>query len=181
MQSELGDPGALPAVIQASLQYVKKGPDGKARLVGTIANLSAAPLTDVLVRTGSGHVILPEPIKVGGTANIDLPLNTDEREIQARVDEQYQYRYYNRSSANPYSKGSLGSIGLGLATCDIAINRSRQIEAILGQRPDLACVCAQSQGVAPAVKLMQAKEYRAMEQHYQVIRALVELKQVEQQ
>jgi hypothetical protein len=72
-------------------------------------------------------------------------------------------------------------MGFMLATCDLAVLRSRQIETVLTERPEMASICAQSQDIAPTVKLRHRNAAPAIEQHYQVVRALVELKQVEQQ
>ncbi|MCY2951802.1 MAG: hypothetical protein NTU53_07465 [Planctomycetota bacterium] len=180
MQSELGDPAAISPPLHASLTRTKAGADGKVRIVGSITNRSTALLSGVIIRTAAGLVILPDAIKPNESAMIDLPINSDNGIFKLQGDTQYSNPRYGRNTINPYSTDVRGPMGFMLATCDLAVLRSRQIETVLTDQPEMASICAQSQDITPTVKLRHRNAAPPIQQHYQVVRALVELTQVEQ-
>jgi hypothetical protein len=60
-------------LIEAKLSLSGKT-TGPARIVGTISNLSPAPLTDIQITTSRGNCRIPHEIAPGQTINVDQPL-----------------------------------------------------------------------------------------------------------
>lgn len=179
LQSELGDPAAIPPAIHASLSRTQPDPNRISRLVGSITNLSPSPLSPVIIRTNAGYLILPDPLQPAQTLTIDLPLNPDNN-IFKLATPQYQYSMFGRNIANPYTSAPDTNLNFMLAACDLSGDRSNRVNAILRQDPNAACVIALAQNVPPAVKLRHHNSPPAKEQHLCVVRALVQLAQTQQ-
>jgi hypothetical protein len=174
MQSELGDPGSQPAVIQAQIRRVTVQSQPGQKLAGTITNLSPMVLKNIHLRCQQGAAELPQSIKAGQTLTFDVPLVAGDRQMAPPPNANYN----PWGTHNAYGDGSSGSVFMR-AACDLAAGRSERIERLLAERQDVACIYAECEGVTAAVRLKHANKAAALEQHYQVVRALVELKQVD--
>lgn len=194
MQGEQVEAKGKGPVLRASLRR-QRGQDGRDRLVGTISNLSEATLKGVYIRTGQGTAVLrrapaeesdlPEPggrpelaglaaaaagIAPGQTVRVDAPIEPNDRGFgKSEIDLTRRWQF---GSSNPYLSSDRAFLR---ASCDLNPHRSRQIESLLRQRDDLACVYAE--GVLPSapVKLENRSGQEALEKHWQVLRAVVEL------
>jgi hypothetical protein len=184
MQSELGDPSSVAPVLKADLRRVGAVGAANERIIGTITNLSAMPLRNVRLRTKRGSVVL-RPGNTSGTdsTNVEVlkpheALRVDfasasmlypESEAEVKAG---QLHAYARANGTPIAEQAPSFL---YATCDIQVERTDRVEELL-QRTDLACIYAESEDVAPAVTLEHKNGVPAREKHWQVVRAIVELK-----
>ena len=188
MEGELNDPASEPPVLKADLRRIDEG-NNNVRIVGTITNLSGVPLRNISIRTSAGVAALrmttgastrpseqADTIAPNETVTIDTPVQlADTLKPPESVHYQY-YNYYGQQYQNPYAEGNDATLGLLKATCDLAAKRSERIERLLAGRKDLACVYATQETPTPAVKLKHGNDRPPLEKHWQIVRALVELK-----
>ena len=174
MEGEVADPADEAPLLKADLKRVSDG-SGSDRIVGTITNLSAVPLRNVSVRTNAG-VVKPseQEIKPGQSCAVDGPTHLADT-LKPPENVQYNYYYYGQHYNSPYAGGE-EHLSLLKATCDLAAKRSERIERLLAERKNLACVYATCETPAPVVKLSHGNKRPAVEKHWQIVRALVELK-----
>jgi hypothetical protein len=187
MEGELNDPLSEPPVLKADLRRIDEG-NNNVRIVGRITNLSAVPLKDLWIRTQAGVANLAAPgavtwsaeakgtVAPNQTVTIDAPVQlADTLKPPENVAYNYYY-YYGQHYQNPYAEGKDATLGLLKATCDLAAKRSERIERLLAGRKDLACIYATQDTPTPAVKLSHGNDEPPLEKHWQIVRALVELK-----
>jgi hypothetical protein len=140
--------------LRASL---RQGPDGA--IVGTVTNLGKHPLTEMLVETQRGTAVLgpdakAQPIAPGATVDVRSG-SFRKRQLPTRANE------YGLPTEEP------------LIRCagDLAASRSLSIEGLISTDRALVCVYAQSHA-DPVTRL---DDPTALQQHHQVVRALVRL------
>ena len=170
MQSELGDPTAEPAALACNLKVVKN------RVQGTIINRTNVTLTNIFITTKQGET-LKNAFSLAGrqTMNVDFAI-TPSAAKAVDVSQYTPYNYYGPNQGNPYS--SMGEdVGFINAAADMAADRTQRIFELLSKRDDMACVYALMNDSPAAVQLEHEGKMKPIEQHWQVIRALVQLGQ----
>jgi hypothetical protein len=94
--------------------------------------------------------------------------------IQATPDE--GPRRYSPYGMNYRRYDAVPELAFMAATCDLAPDRTSRTRELIEARTDLASIIAESESVAPEVKLQHTGDMTALEKHWRVIRALVKLK-----
>jgi hypothetical protein len=159
-----------PPVIEASLSRAPAKPGGAAqldRVVGTIVNRGKHPIRDVIVRAqGGGVAWVKGPVAPGEAMQIDQPLTEAGEMFGGTTDEQPAD---NPSAYRPPFETTTPTYWL---LADLAPERSRRVDQLIESRGDLACVYAEVVAPQPAVTINGGG---AVEQHWQVVRALVPL------
>jgi len=146
------EPAGSGPRLRASL---RQGPNGT--IVGTVTNLGKHPLTEILVETQRGTAVLgpdakAQPIAPGATVEVRCG------SFRKRPS---PTREYGRATEE------------SLIRCagDLAASRSLSIESLLSADRALVCVYAQSQ----ADPVTQLDDPTSLQEHHQVVRALVRL------
>lgn len=160
------------------------------RLTGMVTNIGTQPLRHMLIRTSRGLYRLPskrsptlvpatggtgdiyqdaEPIDglpPGASIAVDLFVNANDSFLQPL---QRNTNYGGYSTSDPPARDDESHMRCALG---MAVDRARRIDELMASSQDLACVYALSSGVPPSVKLDNPQ---AIQEHWQVIRALVPL------
>jgi hypothetical protein len=166
MTAQSADPQDLPPPIEAHLSRSGN------MIRGTIRNNTSGILKNLCLRARDGVATEDsQVIKAGQTSEISWPLRKNDDSLTPPKAVPYQPFGYSQNNA--YGHGVRSFL---LATCDLASDRSDRIETLLAADANLACLYAESEEVAPAIKLQHRNVKRAIEKHYEVVRALVELK-----
>jgi hypothetical protein len=169
-----------PPVIDASLAWAKADPgDPKSanKVVGTITNKGSVALRDIIVRVGKGalRVDSPGPLGPGDHIDINQPFKYDDDAFTSTYhsgDAALPIRYSPDGTNRQLKPGEFPatSIASYWYLGDLAVDRSQQIDRLLSERPDVACVYAEGLDPQPAVTITDPT---ARQQHWQVVRALV--------
>jgi hypothetical protein len=156
------DYSARPPLIDAKLAVRES--NGERRLVGTISNRGADPLTNLVIGSSRGTATLRDlRVAAGQTVPIDVPLDTARLELQAPPPRQYRTRQPwetapEQAAVHPNM----------LWSGDLGVQRSDKIRALL----DAGNLCILAEQVDPpaAVKL---NAEGALEKHAAFVRAIV--------
>jgi hypothetical protein len=143
---------AAPPVVEALLHLEHRG--AQDFVVGTVTNRAAVPLARVAVECRAGFVVdVSSVIAPGATRNVDLPLQPG-----VGVFKYEEMRQYTQAPS--------------INAWDLAVDRTIQLESMLRERGDIACVYATAQDPPVAAELSPAP---TQQHHWQLIRAIVPL------
>jgi hypothetical protein len=164
--------GPGPAILSASIfkGAIEQNPP---RLIGTIKNLSDRPIRDLKIRTKFGVLTIPLPssgrLPPQQTVAIDS-LATAEPFDAAKFEGRYQsYGYFG----SHHDQQPVNETGIWAVAPDLSARRSWRIDQLLQKTSDIACIYAQF--VDPPSAATLHSRARAVERHYQYLRALVPL------
>jgi hypothetical protein len=177
MQSELGDPSAEQPFVLADLRIEKVGREN--RLRGTITNRTTTPLNHIFIMTKAGTA-RREPAAIPPMQSVTIDLPIEAAPVKPVDVSNYQpnspyVQYMGAEQSNPYTTAG-PEFGFIHAATDMADTRSQRLLELLGNRDDLACVYGLFDKAPATVKVESAQNTPALEQHWQVVRALVPLK-----
>jgi hypothetical protein len=154
-----------PPMLEASLKLKMAG--GSSRVMGNIANKGESALSNVVIRTRDGACKLSGIIEPGRVMEVNAPLAQDQLFAQPSASgEPPTYGYGYSRGVQPASDISYP------VSCDLALQRSLQIEKLLKSAESLACVYADVEKPEPRVKLQTGKP---IERHWEIVRALTPL------
>lgn len=140
-----------PPVIDAALR-LEHDDSGHDHVRGTVRNLSRLRMHDMIVRVNDKSVAsIPGTLEPGGQISLDARVTTT---------------WTSNDKPDPAAPNAAWT------WCQVASLRSERIDAILAGRGDLACVYAQVENPPAAATLANPG---AIEQHWQIVRALVRL------
>jgi hypothetical protein len=151
-----------PPLIEADLAVQNE------QITGRVTNLSDRPLGRVEFRTKDGVYRADASLVIEAGQTVEVQAR---RDPAASIDPQ----------PHPHSYGPWGYYGEVqsptepdyVSAGDLSIRRSQRVEGMLRQREDIVCVYATVRDAEPAVHLHNDG---AIEQHWQVIRALLPLR-----
>jgi hypothetical protein len=163
---------AGPPMIDATLAVRAAGLGGNPHVTGTIRNLTGKPLTNVRVRFKDGVTPAIDRIESNGSVNVDAdvapgsngPFNA------SPMNQPYAYGYRNVQDVMP-------AANLWQVAGDLSAHRTRRMESLL-KTGNFACVYADCPGAEPPAALREAADGSAEQQHYELVRALVAVRQV---
>jgi hypothetical protein len=160
--------GTTPPMIGASLR-LRQTDDGP-RVVGTITNLSSHALRDVRIRSRAVLNLMNLPIPQMQWWYAEGPARLEPGQAQAIDVLLGQFK----QPRHAYGSGN----ELWMQANDLAAGRAVAIERLLDASDEYVCIYAEADQPAPAAKLVTGQP---IEQHWQVIRALVRVAPEEQQ
>jgi hypothetical protein len=144
-----------------------------ARLSGTITNLSDRSLKNLRVRTEYGVISVPlaanGTLPPGQAAAIDVSAAGEPFDPQAMEGNYQNFGYFgSRHQQKAVSVNDLWAVAP-----DLSGRRSLQIDAMIGKKPDFACIYAEVVNPPPAAQFKG--DARLAGEYYQWVRALVTL------
>jgi hypothetical protein len=170
LRADKNGPG--PAILSAfiSKSAMEQNPP---RLTGTIKNLSDRPIRDLRIRTKFGVLTVPLPssgtLLPQQTVSIDS-LASAEPFDPAKFEARYQsYGYFG----SHHDRQPVNETDVWAVAPDLSARRSWRIDQLLQKTSDFACLYAQFADPPPAATIHGRA--RAVERHYQYVRALVPL------
>jgi hypothetical protein len=169
-----------PPVIEASLTWGKVDPNDPTsanKIVGTVTNKGAAPLRDIIVRVIKGAAkVEAEQLAPGATLLVDQVLQYSDVAFTTggifRINQMTIYGVEEGGAGRDLKANEFPKAGFDWywSLCDLAAERSQNLDRLMERRSDLAVVYAEAVDPAPAVTITDPT---AKQQHWQFVRALV--------